>query len=215
MDSTIDFRASKSLGRGIASLLNSDKYSDLTITTQKTSFKVHKAVICTQSKVLAAMSDAGFKETSTAILPLHHDSPEAIECMVTFLYTGDYDGSVIVSNDSHDEPVSLMERFRQDAIVYSLADKYDIPDLKLHARAKFEAKALGAKPSELRNNFHRVVEEVFDTTPDTDKDLRGVVIRFCVDRITVRNLLTLDAWTDLLAHNGAIALAMLKAVCGP
>ncbi|CAF9927219.1 MAG: hypothetical protein ALECFALPRED_003651 [Alectoria fallacina] len=37
------------------------------------------------------MFDGGFKESSTAILPLDHDDPATVERMVTFLYTGKYD----------------------------------------------------------------------------------------------------------------------------
>lgn len=70
-----------------ASRLVSEKFSDLTITTQTRSFKVHKAIVCTQSKVLAALSNASFIST----LPLEHDNPAAVERMITFLYTGNYD----------------------------------------------------------------------------------------------------------------------------
>ena len=130
----------KSLGIGIQSLLKSGKYSDLTITTQDRSFKVHKAIVCTQSKVLAAMSDGGFKESSTAILPLDHDDPATFERMVTFLYTGKYDqgnpGITVQDAKPCVGPILLAH-----TLVYSIADKYDIEDLKALAEAKFETVA--------------------------------------------------------------------------
>jgi hypothetical protein len=38
-----------------------DKYSDLTLRCGKNVFKVHKNIVCTQSKVFAAACDGGFQ----------------------------------------------------------------------------------------------------------------------------------------------------------
>ena len=186
---------SKSLIEGTTRLLNSEKYSDLTITSQTRSFKVHKAVICTQSKVLAAMSDAGFKETSTAILGLEHDHPAAIECMVTFLYTGDYDDEAAVDTDT---------RLMLHALVYSLADKYDIQNLKRLAEVNFENMADGG----MCDDFPAIVATVFETTYSNDEGLRGVVCRICVDHID--EVLASETWNGLFATNGEICCAVFK-----
>ena len=186
---------SESLLEGTTSLLNSEKYSDLTITTQTRSFKVHKAIICTQSKVLAAMSDAGFKETSTAILVLEHDHPVAIECMVAFLYTGDYDDEAAADTDT-----SLMLH----ALVYSLADKYDIQGLKRLAQVNFDDEA----DDGMCKDFAAIVATVFETTYSNDKGLRGVVCRICADNID--EVLASETWSDLFANNGEICYAIIK-----
>jgi hypothetical protein len=46
--------------RGISSLLLLPKYSDLQIVCQEIDFAVHKAIVCSQSPVLAANIDGNF-----------------------------------------------------------------------------------------------------------------------------------------------------------
>ena len=46
---------------GLALLMGSEKYSDLKFVCQGQEFKVHKAIVCTQSPVLAAACDGGFQ----------------------------------------------------------------------------------------------------------------------------------------------------------
>ena len=50
-----------SLLLAVAQLRKSAKYSDLTLTCNKVEFKVHKAIVCSQSPVLAAACDGDFK----------------------------------------------------------------------------------------------------------------------------------------------------------
>ena len=198
------FNPCKSLEIGIQSLLNSEKYSDLTITTQNRSFQVHKAIVCTQSKVLAAMSDSGFKGSSTAILPLDHDDPATIERMVTFLYTGGYDqGSPVITVKDAELFVGPIPA--ANALVYSIADKYEIEDLKALAKVKFETFAFAAWDCK---DFPAIVAQVFDTTPESDLGLRDVVSLICAKHVD--EVLTSEVWSDLLTDNGAIGLSILK-----
>jgi hypothetical protein len=44
-----------------ALLMGSEKYSDLKLVCQRQEFKVHKAIVCTQSPVLAAACDGYFQ----------------------------------------------------------------------------------------------------------------------------------------------------------
>lgn len=197
---------SNGLLEGTANLLISEKYSDLTIITQTRSFKVHRAVVCTQSKVLAAMSDSGFKETSTSTLRLEHDDPAAVERMIKFLYTGNYDQeNDEFATDQNGEPshdLTLMA----NALVYSIADKYDIDRLKAFARSRFNDGGC----CEMWNceNFREVVTTVFDTTPDSDQGLRSDVVESCADHID--KALTSEMWNEFFAENGAIALEVFK-----
>lgn len=203
----MSFNPSESLGEGIASLWNSEKYSDLTITTQGRCFNVHKAIVCTQSKVFTAMSDAGFKESSTAILPLEHDNPAAIECMVKFLYTGDYDGQAYLTMDTDYGMDSVLDTILMlNVLVYSLADKYDIQTLKLLAEVKFEEIADGRTGED----FPAVVTAVFEATPSSDQGLRGLVCGICANHLD--GILASEAWNEVLARNGAVSLAILKLV---
>ena len=193
------FDPRKSLHEGIRSLLGSEKYSDLTVTTQNSSFKVHRAIVCSQSKVLAAMCDSGFKESSTSILRLEHDDPVTVERMLQFLYIGNYDYGDFHSLECHE----LMA----DTLVYSIADKYDIDWLKEIAKAKFEVRARKAWSCK---DYPTVVARVFDTTPDTDMGLRDIVGVACAEHID--EILVSETWGELLSNNGTIGLVILKFV---
>ena len=65
--------SSKNIPFGLAQLMDSEKYSDLKLVCQGLEFKVHKAIVCTQSPVLAAACDGGFQvkanQTSGGIDP--------------------------------------------------------------------------------------------------------------------------------------------------
>ncbi|KAL5120812.1 hypothetical protein ACEQ8H_001293 [Pleosporales sp. CAS-2024a] len=73
----------------IKSLLESGKYSDLTITCQGFEWKVHKAIICSQSKVLEAATRFG-KEEAENHIDLPEDQPEMVEYMLGFMYEREY-----------------------------------------------------------------------------------------------------------------------------
>lgn len=199
--------SSKGLIEGTTSLLTEEKYSDLTITTLTGPFKVHKAIVCTQSKVLAAMCDGGFKETSTSILRLEHDDPATVERMITFLYTGNYDHG---TNGKWEFILKGAKWFvgpmlEATTLVYSIADKYDIELLKALAKDKFELVASAACNCE---EFAAVAAKVFNTTPDTDKGLRDIVSRICAENIDT--ILACKTWNDVLTDNGAMGLAIFK-----
>ncbi|RDW88237.1 hypothetical protein BP6252_00269 [Coleophoma cylindrospora] len=106
---------SHDLGAAIASLYKSGKYTDLVIQCGKQAWKVHRAVICTQSKPLAAAIDVsyGFKESQTGRIALEDDHPSTVNLMIEWLYTSEYDdnrgptsfessGGVGPSDDSED-----------------------------------------------------------------------------------------------------------------
>lgn len=86
-------------------LYSSEKYSDLVIKCQGRQWKVHRAVVCPQSKPLAAAVDGNFKvlslstcdvfclpeqEATTGEIDLEGDEPDIVELMLQFLYKGAY-----------------------------------------------------------------------------------------------------------------------------
>lgn len=191
------------------SLLQSGLHSDLTITTLGRSFKVHKAIVCTQSKVLAAMSEAGFKESSTGVLALENDDDIAVERMVTFLYTSDYDNEV--SELAYGMKSEVGTNLMQDTLVYSLANKYDMRGLGHLAEISFRETA-DQQLWTIEDDFPAIAAMVFGTTPDTDRGLRDAVSQICAERIDT--VLGSDAWTEILAGNGALSLAILRVARG-
>jgi hypothetical protein len=86
-------------------LYSSEKYSDMVIKCQGRQWKVHRAVVCPQSKPLAAAVDGNFKVGSPSTcdtlylleqeaimgeIDLEEDEPEIVELMLQFLYKGAY-----------------------------------------------------------------------------------------------------------------------------
>ena len=85
-------------------------------------------------------------------------------------------------------------RMLNDISVYAIADKYDIPPLKLLAQTKFETLAVAIWP---HYDFPAVVKAVFESTLDSDQGLRSIVTKVCADHIG-----------DLLLFKGPSALEM-------
>ena len=67
-------------------------------------------------------------------------------------------------------------RMMNNVLVYAIAEKYDIPDLKDMSRGKFQILARSKWP---HDGFYTLAEEVFSTTPDTDMGLRQIVLDLC------------------------------------
>ncbi|KAF7936871.1 hypothetical protein BELL_0012g00370 [Botrytis elliptica] len=74
----------------ISQLYTTGKYTDLIIKCQGKEFKVHRAIICSQSKPLAAAIDHGFKEATDGVFDFDEEEPEIVEYMIRFLYDGLY-----------------------------------------------------------------------------------------------------------------------------
>ncbi|KAH4862491.1 hypothetical protein HBH75_015400 [Parastagonospora nodorum] len=73
----------------LKSLLDTGKFSDFTITCQGREWKVHKAIVCSQSDTIEAASRFG-KEAEEAKIDLTEDDPEIVEYMLRFMYERNY-----------------------------------------------------------------------------------------------------------------------------
>ena len=131
------------------------------------------------------------------------DDPEAVKRLLLYLYTFDYpdedDSDIPVTTDrsstpplpsaatleksifgtmfdSYDGATRHDPRMMTNVLVYAVAEKYDIPDLKDLAKHKFGTLARSKWP---QDEFHAVTEAVFSTTPDTDMGLRRIVMDIC------------------------------------
>ncbi|KAF2867321.1 hypothetical protein BDV95DRAFT_502708, partial [Massariosphaeria phaeospora] len=72
------------------SLLESGAYSDLIITCGSDSYKVHKAVVCTQANFFARAIKVYLKEADEALVDLPEDDPSIIKLLVQYLYEAEY-----------------------------------------------------------------------------------------------------------------------------
>lgn len=94
---------------------------------------------------------------------LQDDAPEAIDKMINYFYHFDYD--VSVPKDSEVDPVLL------HSMIYAVADKYGVPDLKTAAKVKFGRTQAASRPLALRGIIH-----IYDSTPETDYGLRDLCL---------------------------------------
>ena len=137
---------------------------------------------------------------------MNDDDPQTVNRMMLYLYTLDYpdedvsgvraervainqsplphlkrktsttteegtdSGSVAEGAVPHDA------RMMNNVLVYAVAEKYDIPELKDLAKHKFQTLASSKWP---HDEFQAIVECVFTTTPDNDMGLRQIVLDLC------------------------------------
>ena len=131
------------------------------------------------------------------------DDPQTVKRLLLYLYTLDYldedDSDVPVTmdrshpsklpsvategesdlgamSDSFDWATPRDPRMMNDVLVYAVAEKYDIRELKDLAKHKFRTLASSKWP---QDDFHAVTEAVFSTTPETDMGLRQIVMDIC------------------------------------
>ncbi|CAG8979711.1 hypothetical protein HYALB_00013400 [Hymenoscyphus albidus] len=140
-------------------LLNDPEYSDLEIHCRREVFKVHRNIVCRQSKFLKACINAtsgGFKEAQEGIIDLPDDEPHVVELLVQFLYTDDYVYQAQCLQNSEDpapkteESHASVEKVINDKVQEEAAQHaeseekeeeddekyYEIPDHELTAHTK-------------------------------------------------------------------------------
>ena len=89
--------------------------------------------------------------------------------MFDYMYLHDYGE---MANTSSEDGLVGRQNLGLHVKVYALGDKYDVPSLKTTALRKFDKLSSSAwKNAE----FPRVVEMVFESTPDSDMGLRNIV----------------------------------------
>ena len=149
--------------------------------------------------------------------------------MVTYLYTLDYDDDGRLASVQHymangteaatsqaqaipTTPLSEKKLLRHakminNVAVYAIAQKYDICELKVLAKAKFHDLLWLKAPT---NALHEIIGVVFETTTTTDSGLRNVVVEYCDDHIT--EVIRDDALCGITRDHGELGLSLLREV---
>lgn len=89
--------------------------------------------------------------------------------MLVYLYTLEYDLSPAPAADKLSAALII------HAQIYSMADKYDIPSLKVKSSEKFKDQLAGSADRYFPSEFVKVLQVVYEGTPGNDRELRGIV----------------------------------------
>lgn len=87
--------------------------------------------------------------------------------MVYFLYHGHYNSRTKTQDGREDATLE------QHALMYALADKYEIPTLKNFASERFAFACLDSSQTE---DFSLVIKTVYCSTPEEERGLRDIVV---------------------------------------
>ncbi|PVH79555.1 hypothetical protein DL98DRAFT_630958 [Cadophora sp. DSE1049] len=178
------------LADSIEGLFESGKYADATICCEGTIFKVHCAIVCSQSNVLAKMVDGQFMEATLSSIELPNDELPVVTAMMRYFYTGNYfDEAGRPNGPTMGMPESTAE---------------DIPGLKILAKKKFEKAATSCWNNPL---FSAAAKKLWDNTVSSDRMLRDVIAGIC--RNQIRALLDRGEFRDLLSTRGGVCLDVL------
>ncbi|KKZ65730.1 hypothetical protein EMCG_08469 [[Emmonsia] crescens] len=129
-------------------LMISGKYSDLILKCQRTEFKVRRAIVCSQSPVLAAACDRDSKEATSNTIQIDGFDVETVKQMLQFMYTQTY-SKLLVRRESNPMP-SVTEKPKRRKPSHRILDTSWSP-----------------------HGFHIVIEKAMRTT--RDKDLHHIL----------------------------------------
>ncbi|KAH0148142.1 hypothetical protein KCU67_g11572, partial [Aureobasidium melanogenum] len=189
----------KMLLKATADLQESSDYSDLTITCGTDVYRVHKAIVCSQSEFfrLACRTridpKGDFKEGKTGVVDIPRstasnssdsewdvdaEDPRCVKLMVHYFYNLDY--LEVETAKIKAEPAastSFKDYTLDDGILidharmYAMGDKYGVPGLKAIAKCKFE--------DILRYTcagLAKAMRIAYISTVESDKGLRQLIV---------------------------------------
>ncbi|RHZ66426.1 hypothetical protein CDV55_107178 [Aspergillus turcosus] len=170
------------------------KYSDKTIKCDDEVFPAHRNIICPQSKYFEVACDGRFKEGDEPIR-LDGQDPTLVKKTLEFLYTGNYtyEGP---PKDPETEPTELLSENEAEtsmatpqtgdayfhAQMYARGVYFQIDALKSKAKQCFKESFM-TDPD--RDSFRSAVLEVYDSTVESDRGLRDLVVQLTTDNLSL------------------------------
>ncbi|GES57618.1 speckle-type POZ protein-like protein [Aspergillus terreus] len=91
----------------LAKIMDTGEFSDLTFVCDGEKFKVHKAIVCTQSEPLKAAVQGGFLESHTGTISMDSFHVQTVKHFVQFMYKGDYDSDDPPDDDRYPPSTSF------------------------------------------------------------------------------------------------------------
>ncbi|KOS48738.1 hypothetical protein ACN38_g215 [Penicillium nordicum] len=162
-------------------LLLRGQFSDMEIICQGITFKVHRAIVCTQSKYFNSAICDGFKEYTKRSIRIQEDTPETIERVLSYLYLREYDDRGTIQCQTIPEPAgdktndteSTKNISLNNMRVFITADKFGIDSLQSLATQKFSQWATKNWNSPV---FPEVIQEVMASVPSYKSSLQEIIV---------------------------------------
>ena len=181
----------QALSDNIATLMESEKYSDLIIKCQGQEWHVHKAIICSASPFLAKECDSQMREGWSGII--NHDETfdaDTVGRMIPYIYKQTYevsgeDGLSLsrseeggdVGGDAARQSVDINDILTAHVEVYGIGDYYNIKNLKIFAAERFDSIS---KRGLVVDGLLDVIKAVNARTSHTDRALRDVLRNYAM-----------------------------------
>ncbi|PCD20048.1 hypothetical protein AU210_016499 [Fusarium oxysporum f. sp. radicis-cucumerinum] len=152
------------------------EFTDFEFTCEGHIIPVHRVIICSHSPVFHAACTGKLKEASTRSYSLDSHTLPMVRRMVEFFYTSDYTEESEEEDTGTDTiPVLLIH-----AAMFTLADKYDIEELKVLSANKY-SEYLAKNPNV--SNFLLSISEVYNSTPPSARGLRDRALAFAREKL--------------------------------
>ncbi|KAI9877061.1 MAG: hypothetical protein M1830_004911 [Pleopsidium flavum] len=180
---------------GTSSLYHSEIFI-IVVGADKRQFSIHESVL-SQSPVLQRICTGGFLESSTKHIELKDDDPEIFKKVLTYLYRGDFEplfpfASVAVDRGTSADGgtwvhstlwpgMSMSQRDEhsmESALVYTIAEKYQLERLKSIAVQKLKNLQPLSSPAFLALSF-----QVYSNVPESDTIFRDFFARYAPERL--------------------------------
>jgi len=228
--------AKKDHGRAMLGLLESGKYSDLTLTCGDDEYRVHRAIVCPHSAFFEAACGGDFavnypsaesigpvstkadgnQEASSRTIALVDDDPETVQRMLSYMYSFDYQDErheLQPEVEDSDEQSSLPTEDGGPTLwssvrVYALAEKYGIPELKEMAKKRFQ---VWVEKHWSCDDLPAMAKEIFESTPPADEGLRKTVTEVVATHI--HELLPQESWVKAIGETSQLGLMVLLHYC--
>ncbi|EMF10340.1 uncharacterized protein SEPMUDRAFT_13303, partial [Sphaerulina musiva SO2202] len=154
-------------------LLVTGEHSDLIITCNGHKWSVHKAIVCLASDFFQACCK-NFKEASSGVIDLPDDRSDAVNALLWYAYTANYDDTKECSvSDGQLIPRPMLF----NVLVHTVGDKYGMRNLCQLAEAKFEKHAT----TEWRSDgFADAIIEMSLTSPDPKRVLLKIAAEIAI-----------------------------------
>ncbi|KAI8401963.1 hypothetical protein FOFC_17268, partial [Fusarium oxysporum] len=152
------------------------EFTDFEFTCEGCIIPVHRVIICSHSPVFHAACTGKLKEASTRSYSLDSHSLPMVRRMVEFFYTSDY----TEESEEEDTGTDTIPILLIHAAMFTLADKYDIEDLKALSANKY-SECLTKNPNV--SNFLLSISEVYNSTPPSARGLRDHALAFAREKL--------------------------------